>query len=135
MARRLRSTWSSVAMISQVRIRVEIAEGRSDDVRRLEQALRDDVRLDSLAVERERVEIPPDELGAVEVLVFVATNVLLPLAIQVIYDYVKNRHRTSPGQSMRVRLVRVDHPNGRAVEVNVDGPPDAVIAMIRDADE
>lgn len=83
---------------------------------------------------RERVEVAPDELGAVEVLVFVATDVLLPVAIQVLYDYVRDRRRVSPGRPVQVTLTRVDHPDGaREVELDAEGPPDAVIAMVRDA--
>jgi hypothetical protein len=117
-----------------MQVRVEVYGGADDELGQLERWLRSARTFDQLEVARGRAEIGPGELGAIEVLIFVATDVLLPLAVQGIYDFLRHRRRIRHSDDIRVRLTRTDLADGRRmVELDVEGTVDATVAMVRDA--
>lgn len=117
-----------------MRVRVEVSGGADDELGQLEQWLHSDRDLDVLEVQRGRAEIGSGELGAAEVLLFVASDVMLPMAVEALYDFVRSRRRVRPADNVRLRLTRVDLPDGgRVVELEVDGSAEAAVAMVRDA--
>lgn len=102
--------------------------GADDVVAQLDSWLRDTPALAGVEVCRGRGEVGPGELGAAEVLTFVASDVVLPLVLAAVYDFFRNRRRSQPAERPRVLLTRTDLPSGaRRVELEVEGPPEVVV--------
>lgn len=122
-------------MLRIVQVAVHV-DGHDDAVAELEAWLRAQPDLDEVDLRRGRAPVEPGELGAAEILTFVATSVALPLVLNAIYDFFRSRCRTRPAERARVVLTRIDLPNGRRwVELDVDGPADAVVQVVRQAFE
>lgn len=116
-----------------MRVVMEI-EGDGDLIGRLHDSLRDRPDLTRVEVSRGRAEVRPGELGAAQVLAFVASNVMLPLVLAAVYDFFRDRRRARPAERPRVVLIRTDLPGGaRRVELDIEGPQEAAIELARTA--
>ncbi|MFD0579670.1 hypothetical protein [Dactylosporangium darangshiense] len=105
-----------------------------DVVAQLDVALRGNPALAGVEVRRGRAGVGAGELGAGEVVTFLATDVTLPLVLNAIYDFFKARRRSRPAERARVVLTRTDLPDGtRRTEMTLDGPAEAVVAAVRAA--
>ncbi|GIH08853.1 hypothetical protein Rhe02_69200 [Rhizocola hellebori] len=116
-----------------MRVEVELVDDADEGLAELLAFLQADSRLDDATVQRGQPAVRPGSLGAPEVLEFIATDALLPLAVQALYDFLRGRVR---GGSDKARLVltRTDLPDGtRRVEVEFTGTPEAAVEMVRDA--
>ncbi|MBX6751876.1 MAG: hypothetical protein IRY85_19825 [Micromonosporaceae bacterium] len=117
-----------------MQVMVHVEDGHDDAVEGLESWLRDRPDLGDVEIRRGRAPIRPGELGAAEILTFIATSVALPFVINAIYDFFRSRRRTRPAERARVVLIRVDLPAGeRRVALDVEGPADTVIKAVQEA--
>jgi hypothetical protein len=108
--------------------------GGDDAVTELDASLRSNPALADVRVRRGRAEIRPGQLGAGEVLTFLATDVALPVVLTAIYDFFKARRRSRPAEQARVVLTRTDLPDGtRQTELRLEGPMDAAVAAVQSA--
>ncbi len=107
-------------------------DGDDDVVARLDSWLRDRPALADVQISRGRCEVEPGELGAVEVLTFVASDVALPLILSAMYDFFRDRRRSRPTERPRVVVTRTDLPTGaHQVRWEIEGPAGTVEDVIR----
>ncbi|MFC7248190.1 hypothetical protein ACFQO7_37505 [Catellatospora aurea] len=103
-------------------------DGDGDVVAQLNAWLASRPDLAGMDVRRARATVVPGQLGAVEVLAFLATEVTLPLVLNAVYDFFRSRRRSRPAERARVTVTWTDHPDGtRTTMLDLDGPADAVV--------
>ena len=108
-------------------------DGDDDVVGSLEAWLRDGPGLTDVRISRGRGEVTSGELGTVEVLTFMATDVALPLILNSVYDFFQGRRRTRPAERARVVVTRTDLPGGaRQVRWEIEGSAGEVEDVIRE---
>jgi hypothetical protein len=122
-------------MLPRVRVVVSVDGPVDDDVvAQLDARLRSSPALTGVEVRRGRAEIGSGELGATEVVTFLATNVALPLVLTAIYDFFRDRRRSHPADSARVTLTRTDVAGvGRTAQLRLEGPAETVVEVARKA--
>jgi hypothetical protein len=109
-------------------------DGSGGVVTQLHADLRRRPGLAQVDVRRGRAEVGEGELGAGEVLTFLATEVSLPLVLNAVYDFFRDRRRSQRAEQVRVRLTRTDLPDGtRTVDFELHGPADAAVSAVRAA--
>jgi hypothetical protein len=114
-------------------VRVEVAwvDDTEGGLAELEEYLRDDPRLDGVLLQRGRPVVPPESLGAAEVLEAIGTNVGLGLVANALYDFLKQR--VARGPAARLRVTRTDLPDGaRQVDLDADGSEEHLRRLFRD---
>lgn len=115
-----------------MKIELQLDGGQEDELRQLESVLREEPDLKGARIVRSAGAVPKGALGVETVLLFVGTNVLLPLVLQAVYDHLVRRRRTRSGQTLRATVVRTDLPDGtRRVELAFEGPSDVVVEAAR----
>jgi hypothetical protein len=125
--------WFHRARILQGMRVVVGVDGDDDLAGSLESWLRDSPELTDVQISQGRGEVRPGELGAVEVLTFVATNVALPLILTAVYDFFARRRRSRPAERARVVVTRTDLPGGaRQVQLEFEGPAGEIEGVVRD---
>lgn len=121
-------------MLPGVRVVVGVDGGDDDVVAQLDAWLRSRSALAGVEVRRGRAQVGPDELGAAEIVTFLATNVALPLVLAAIYDFFRDRRRSRPAELVQVRLTRTDLPGvGCSVALELNGPAEQVVEVARKA--
>ncbi|WP_330231649.1 hypothetical protein OHA40_03615 [Nocardia sp. NBC_00508] len=112
---------------------VKIEGGRADELRRIETAVREELEEQGFQVDRSVTEIEQGALGAVEVLQFFGENVMLPVLVQALYDYVVYRLREPDGDTVEVHAIRTDLPDGtRRSELTLVGEAKGVAAVLEE---
>lgn|SRR4051812_30971661 len=112
---------------------VEIEGGRADELGSLEKALKAELRTQGIRTVRTVGEVQQGALGAVEVLQFVGENVLLPVLLQSLYDYVTQRLREPRRVNLRFHAVRTDLPDGtRRTELTLEGEAKDIAAALKE---
>ncbi|WP_144420178.1 effector-associated constant component EACC1 [Micromonospora haikouensis] len=118
-----------------MRLLIDVRGGESDENRRVVSVLAADPRTRQARVRTIFPPPRPETLGAAEVIEFVGQNVLLPLTVQALYDYLKSRWGGRAGQQISVTITRTDLPDGARHEtVSISGDVDAVVAALRSAE-
>jgi hypothetical protein len=122
----------SMSTLPGMRVVAEV-DGDADLVAGLESWLRDRSGLAEVELSRGRTEVGRGELGAAEVLAFIASDVLLPLVLDAVYDFFRDRRRSRPAEQPRVVMTRTDLPGGiRRVVLDVEGPAETVVEVARE---
>ncbi|GAB2996451.1 hypothetical protein LWP59_18465 [Amycolatopsis acidiphila] len=112
---------------------VTIEDGQPDELRRIETAVRDELQEQGVQVDRAVTEVEQGALGALEVLQFVGENVMLPVLVQALYDYVVKRLREPDGDALKIHAARTDLPDGtRRCELTVEGEAKEVAAALEE---
>ncbi|MFC7220070.1 hypothetical protein ACFQLX_18145 [Streptomyces polyrhachis] len=116
-----------------MRIALSVEGGRDDELEALELAVAEELREEGVRTARSTGEVEPGALGAEEILLFVGTNVLLPVTLTALYDYVKARLRGPQHAGLRFHLVRTDLPDGtRRIELTAEGEAQDVAAVLKE---
>ncbi|MFG2106506.1 effector-associated constant component EACC1 [Micromonospora chersina] len=116
-----------------MRVVVDV-HGDDDAVARLHSWLWDRPGLAAVEISRGRGEVGPGDLGAAEVLMFMASDVMLPLILNALYDFFRDRRRSRPSERPRLVITRTDLPDGvRRVELEFEGPAETVVDLARRA--
>ncbi|MEU4117817.1 hypothetical protein AB0F71_25395 [Kitasatospora sp. NPDC028055] len=112
---------------------VKIEGGRPDELGSLENALKTELRTLGIRTVRTVGEVDQGALGAVEVLQFVGENVMLPVLLQSLYDYVTQRLREPRRMNLKFQAVRTDLPDGtRRTELTMEGEAKDVAAVLKE---
>lgn len=70
-------------------------------------------------------------LGLLEVVEFVGQDVMLPMLVNAVYDYLKSRMLGTGAGRLEVTMTRTDLPGGeRQVQVTAEGSEDAVAKIV-----
>ncbi|QUQ68317.1 hypothetical protein [Kutzneria sp. CA-103260] len=112
---------------------VTIESGRDNELRRIETAVRSELQGQGIQIDRAVTEIKQGGLGVLEVLQFVGENVMLPVLLQALYDYVVKRLREPDGDTLKIQAVRTDLPDGtRSCELTVEGDAKEVAEVLKE---
>ncbi|MFD7838666.1 hypothetical protein [Streptomyces sp. NPDC059761] len=112
---------------------LKIEGGRADELGSLEKAVKTELRAQGVRTVRTVSEVEQGALGAVEVLQFVGENVMLPVLLQSLYDYVTQRLREPKRTNLKFQAVRTDLPDGtRRTELTLEGEAKDVAAALKE---
>lgn len=115
-----------------MRLAFAVADPADESFEELRDELARDPRLRGAQVKARAARPEDGTLGVAEVLEFLGSDVLLPVAIQVVYDWYKERRKRVRAPELTVVVTMVDHPDGaREVKIEAGGSADDVIKALR----
>ncbi|WP_186356573.1 hypothetical protein [Streptomonospora sp. PA3] len=112
---------------------LEIEGGRTDELHIAELAVREKLEEQGVQVDLTAREVEQGALGGLEVLQFFGENLLLPVLVQMIYEYVTQRLEEPDGSDLKAYLVRTELPDGaRRTEITLEGEAKDVSAILKE---
>ncbi|GAB3835739.1 hypothetical protein ACFPIJ_33630 [Dactylosporangium cerinum] len=116
-----------------MRIEAELVDDVDGGLVELLGALQADPGLEAAEPRRGQTAVRSDELGTAEVVELIATDVLLPMVVQALYDFLSSRVRRG-SETAKIVVTRTDLPDGeRRVEITLDGSSEAAVEVVRRA--
>ncbi|MFE1951122.1 hypothetical protein ACFW9D_11705 [Streptomyces sp. NPDC059524] len=112
---------------------VSIKGGQGDELGLLERTLKQQLAPQGIRVVRTVSPAPQGALGATDVLQFLGENVALPVLVQEVSAYVKQRFWPARGRQVECELIRTDLPDGtRRTQLIVKGEPKDAAATLKE---
>lgn len=114
-------------------VTLEIHGGRGDELQIFEAELREDLEEQGIQVDFTVADPEPGALGAMEIITFLTDELMLPVLVQMISDYVSQRIHQPDGADLKARITRTDLPDGtKHTELTVEGSAKDVATVLKE---